>query len=289
MRQLTTLHCDTALAVFSREFTTTVFMGLWLLSQAIQGRSTLPRGRTLAELLLVGFVVQLIGNTCLQWAMGVVGLAISIPAFYGTVITTGAFLGWLWLGEHVTPRSIGAIVLLMTALVLLGLGAESTGKSVALENALSPTAWLLLLAVLGAGLAGIISGLLTITIRHSVMRGALPTAIAFLVPMTGAVSLGPVSLYRLGWTALCHTSGEQLLYMGGAGVFNLLGFLAIINGLQRTTVLYANAVNASQVALAAIAGMMLFREPPNAWLILGVCLTIAGILGFDRPIENGEL
>jgi len=289
MRQLTTLHCDAALAVFSREFVTTVFMGLWLLSQVIQGRPTLPGGRTLGELLLVGFVVQLVANTCLQWAMGVVGLAISIPAFYGTVITTGAVLGRLWLGEHVTPRSLGAIILLMTALVMLGIGAESAGDTIASQDALSRTTWMILLAVLGAGLAGIISGLLTITIRHSVMQGALPTAIAFLIPMTGAVSLGPLSLYRLDWTALCNTSGEQLLFMGGAGVFNLLGFLAIIHGLQRTTVLYANAVNASQVALAAVAGMMLFREPPNAWLLIGVCLTIAGILGFDRPVENGEL
>ncbi len=289
MRRLTALRCDTALAVFSREFVTTVLVGIWLLGQALRGRSTLPRGRTLGQLLLVGFFVQLIGNTCLQWAMGIVGLAVSIPAFYGTVITTGALLGQVWLGERVSPRSIAAIMLLMIALVLLGLGAETTGKSIAPQDALPPTTSVLILAVAGAGLAGVISGLLTITIRHSVIQATLPMAIAFLVPMTGAITLGPVSLYRLGLPALWNTPGEQIALMVAAGTFNLLGFLAIIHGLQRTTVLYANAVNASQVAMAAVAGMMLFHEPPNPWLLLGVFLTIGGILGFDRPTENTEL
>ena len=54
--------------------------------------------------------------------------------------------------------------------------------------------------------------------------------------------------------------------MAAAGVFNLIGFLGLIYGLQRTTVVHANVVNASQVAMAAVAGMALFHEPPNPWL-----------------------
>ena len=48
---------------------------------------------------------------------------------------------------------------------------------------------------------------------------------------------------------------------------------------------HANVVNASQVAMAAVAGMALFREPPNPWVLLGVGLTIVGHLWIDRPAE----
>ena len=76
--------------------------------------------------------------------------------------------------------------------------------------------------------------------------------------------------------------------MAAAGVFNLIGFLALIHGLQRTTVVHANVVNASQVAMAALAGMALFHEPPNPWVLLGVGLTIVGIVWIDRPAEAVE-
>ena len=89
--------------------------------------------------------------------------------------------------------------------------------------------------------------------------------------------------------ALLNTPWEQLAPDGRAGVFNLIGFLAIIHGLQRTTVVHANVVSASQVAMAAVAGMALFHEPPNPWLLLGVGLTIAGILRFDRPADGGAM
>ena len=52
----------------------------WLLYQAIRGRPTLPSGRTLAQILLVGLLIQVVGNVCVQWALGVVGLAVTIPA-----------------------------------------------------------------------------------------------------------------------------------------------------------------------------------------------------------------
>ena len=58
----------------------------------------------------------------LQWALGIVGLAISIPAIFGAMITGGAVLGHFWLGERVSRRSMAAIGLLLASLVLLGTG-----------------------------------------------------------------------------------------------------------------------------------------------------------------------
>jgi DME family drug/metabolite transporter len=144
------------------------------------------------------------------------------------------------------------------------------------------------LGVAAAALAGAVYALLNVTIRHSVTRTALPCAVAFLVPLTGAVSLGPIALVRSGVPALSSASVELILLMAAAGLFNIIGFLAFIYGLQRTTVVYANAVNASQVAMAAVAGMTIFAEPPNPWLLLGIGLTIVGIVWIDRPAEAFE-
>ena len=287
MRQLTVLRCDPFWAVFNRELVTTAIVAPWLLYQAIRGRPTLPSGRTLGRLLLVGLLIEVVGNVCVQWALGVVGLVVTIPVLVGAMITGGTVLGRVWLAERVSLRSWGAIALLLVALVLLGIGAEATGPSVAAADMVSAGPFLLLLGVAAAGLAGGVFALLSTTIRHSVTRTTLPTAVAFLVPLMGVVSLGPLSVGRLGLAPLWTTPPQQYALMAAAGVFNLIAFLGLINGLQRTTVVYANMLTASQVAMAAVAGMILFHEPPNAFLLLGICLTIGGILRFDRPTDGG--
>lgn len=289
MRQLTILECDPVWAVFNRELVTAVAIGPWLFYQAGRGRLAFPTGRTLGLLVLTGLMVEVVANLCIQWALGVVGLAVVVPASFGVMITGGAVLGHFWLGEAVSARSTAAIGLLLVALVLLGMGVEAAGPSIADPNAARMSPLMLVLGVAAASLAGGVFALLNVTIRHSVTRTTLPIAIAFLIPMLGAVSLGPLSLSRSGWQLIWSTSWEQYVLMAAAGAFNLIAFLAFVNGLQRTTVVHANAVNASQVAMAAVAGVAMFHESPNAWLLLGVFLTIGGILAFDRPTESGGL
>ena len=237
----------------------------------------------------MGLLIQVVGNVCAQWSLGVVGLAITIPAVFGLLMTGGAVLGHFWLGERVSLRSMAAIALLLASLVLLGQGAESAGRSIGASDAISASPLMLALAVAAAGLAGAVFAVLNITIRHSVTRTTLPMAIAFLIPMTGVISLGPIFIFRLGIDQLAHTPWEQLALMAAAGLFNLIGFVALIHGLQRTTVVHANALNASQVAMASVAGIALFHESPNPWLLVGVFLTIVGTLWIERPADAGSL
>ncbi len=288
MRQLADMHCDTFWAVFNRELVTTVVVGAWLLWQAVRGRRCLPAGRQLGLLLLVGLLIQVAGNVCFQWSLGVVGLAVTIPAIFGAMITSGAVIGRFWLGEPVSGRSITAIAMLLGSLALLGVSAGTAGRSIAQAEAVTPNPPVMILAVAAAVLAGSVYALLSAVIRHSVTRNTTPAAAAFLVTLMGVVSLGPICVYRLGIPALLETPVDQFALMIAAGVFNLVAFLALIHGLQRTTVVHASAVNASQVAMAALAGVLLFAEPPTVWLLLGVCLTIFGIVWIDRPAEAIE-
>jgi drug/metabolite transporter (DMT)-like permease len=286
MRQLTTLQCDPLWTIFGRELVTAALVGPWIAYRILRGRPTMPRGRTLRYLLVGGVVIQVVGNVGVQWALGVVGLAVTIPAVFAVSITSGAAMGHAALGERVSIRSAAAIALLLVSLGLLGVGAEAVGQAIAGAGKVGPM--VVAAAVAAAGLAGGVYSALNIVIRHSVTRSTLPCAVAFLIPLTGVVTMGPIALMQSGVPTLPGLSCQELLLMAAAGVFNLIGFLGLIYGLQRTTVVYANAVNASQVAMAAVAGMALFAEPPNPWLLLGVGLTIVGIVWIDRPTEAFE-
>jgi drug/metabolite transporter (DMT)-like permease len=72
-----------------------------------------------------------------------------------------------------------------------------------------------------------------------------------------------------------------------AGLFNTAAFLAFTRSLQIATVVYVNALNATQACLAALAGVLLFGEALSPELALGVVLTIAGILLIRRRQVRG--
>jgi drug/metabolite transporter, DME family len=189
---------------------------------------------------------------------------------------------------------MGAIALLLIALVLLGLGAESAGNpsadasQAAITNPGVPSAGTLLMiqAVFVAGVAGTAYALLSIAIRHTMNAATQMSTLMFIITGIGVLTLGPLSIHRQGLDGLLTTPWEQLAWTLAAGVFNLLGFAAITKGLHVTTVVHANLLNASQVAIAAVAGIFIFRESPDFWLLLGVALTVGGIFLVDRPVAE---
>ena len=291
MRQLAALHADETWVICNKELVTVVLVGPWLLYRAFCRLPILPPKRLLAILVLVGLTVQLGANLGVQWALGIVGLAVTIPAIFGVMLTASAVLGRVFLLEPVSQRSATAIGLLLASLVLLGLAAGvaaerkdgSAGQS-ALDE---PGLLLVILAVGAACLAGAVYAVLTTTIRHLVTQATPPSTVVFVTTLMGVLSMAPLSVYRLGTQSLLQTPPKQVAWMIAAGMLNLIAFLAITKGLQLVTVIHANVLNASQVAMAALAGMLLFREPLTAWLIAGVVATIVGIAMFDRP-EDGD-
>ena len=112
------------------------------------------------------------------------------------------------------------------------------------------------------------------------------SAVVVLITGVGVLVLGPLSVYRMGTAALLATPPMFFVWTTVAGVCNLVAFVALIRGLQLTTVVHVNMLNAAQVALAAVAGIFLFHETPDPWLILGVALTITGIVLIGRPTDR---
>jgi len=279
MRQLAAIEADPVWSICVKEAVTVLVVGPWLVLGTLRGRVAWPAGRLLACLMAAALAVQLAGNLSLQWSYGIVGLAIAIPALFSMLLGGGAVMGYLLLGERVSRRAMAAIAILVGALVFLGQGAEKSSQAIAATT--DP-----MLVALGFGaacLAGTTYASLGIALRGLASRPPHLGAVAVTVTGIGAVSLAPLSVHRLGFEGLLATPPDQFLWMLAAGSFNLVAFLAITKGLQLITVVHANVLNASQVAMAAVAGLVLFHEPPSPWLLLGVGLTLLGILVYGRP------
>jgi drug/metabolite transporter (DMT)-like permease len=294
MRQVSALHCDPSWGVCLKESFTVLVVGPYLIYRLIRGLPVFPPFKILVILIFAGLTDQLLGNLGWQWAVGIVGLAVTVPATFGVMIAASALFGRLILGEKVTPRSMGAIGVLLVSLVLLSMGAESAGKAMAessqasIANLSLPSSNTLLVAeaVLVAGVAGAAFALLSIAIRHTMNAATQQSTLMFIITGIGVIILGPISLHRQGLEVLLATPWEQFSWILAAGVFNLLGFIGLTKGLQLTTVVHANVLSASQVAMSALAGMFIFFEPPNGWILLGVALTVLGIFLVDRPLAD---
>lgn len=265
-----------------KEVVTVAVIGPWILLRACRGHPVLPPPRLLVALILTGLAVQLAGNLSVQWALGVVGLAVTLSAIFGVMLTAAALFGFVFLGERVAPRAIAAIALLILAVVLLELGAGTAADS---QGQAASSLWIAL-GVAAACLGGLMFATLSTVIRKTVSARVPITTIVFVITGMGVLSLGSLSLWRLGPQTLLHTDPQQMAWMLAAGTFNLVAFLAITKGLQLTTVVHANVLNASQVAMGAVAGIILFHESLNQWMILGVCLTVVGAILIGRPADS---
>ena len=73
-----------------------------------------------------------------------------------------------------------------------------------------------------------------------------------------------------------------------AGGFTSIAFFALTAALKHISIVRANLINASQIALTSLAGVWLFNEPMTRWMVIGTGLTIGGLLLMDRPREGEQ-
>lgn len=254
-----------------------LLVGPWLLYRTMGGRTALLSLKALAFLILLGLIGQFGGNLNLQFAFATLGLTITVPTVFGFVLVSSAVLGRLVLGERVSGRSAGAIGLLIAAMVLLGLGAGAANQSVGDETqAMVGPIWVAL-GIGAACLSGVCYAILSTGIRRVVSPAVGPAWVVFVTTSVGMVMLGAISVYRLGIPRLLDTRPDDLGFMLAAGVFNLVAYLALARGLQLTALVRVNVLNASQVAMCGVAGLLLFGEPPSWFLVLGAGMTILGM------------
>ena len=253
---------------------TVVLMAPVLVVLLLRGHKLMPSYTMLGAVILGGLAGQLGGNIAFQWSLSQIGVALSVPLSLGGMIVCAAIFGRAFLYEPVTPKAALALAILLASIGVLALGARAAGQQVSQTPVSLPR---LAAGVAAACLSGAAYSVLNVVLRYCITRGApLPTTL-FTVALTGLSALGALAFLRIGPAGISATTHEQWLLMLGAGLCNTIAFVSLTKSLQLTSIVYVNALNATQATLAALAGVLIFREPLSPWLALGVLLTIAGL------------
>lgn len=282
LRQLVTVDGGLAWDVWVsgvKAFPTAVIAGWLLLQRYRAGQSVLPDWNLLWPLVLTALVMQFGGNVGFQLSLRAIGLAISVPIVFSSIILSGAVVGRVALGDVVTVRTAVSMALMVISIGFLSAAAQTTGSPG------SSSSWIpggVAAGVMIALISGLSYGLCGVVIRR-VVRGSQPVASTlFIFSITGLVTLCPLSGAGLGWDGLSAIALSDWWIMLAAGTFNASGFFAITHALKLLTISRANVINASQNAFCAIGAVLLFAEPLTSLAIVGIGLTIAGLLTLDR-------
>ncbi len=281
LRDLAT-HVDPYWVSCVKAMPTVAIASVMMAGRAWRGLSIRLSLRALLSLTAVGVFAQLCGNVGFQWALQIVGLALAVPITHGTMMIGGAVAGRIWLGEPVTMRAAAAMLVLMVAIVVLATGAGEANASIVLAEVAARPTWDIAKGVAVTCLAGVAYALLGVVIRR-VGRGKFPiSSMLFIVCMTGVISLGAATFNTIGWQGMVATNGADWGMMLLAGLLNAVAFFALSKALHLVTVVHVNLVNASQVAMAAVAGVTFFHEAWTTALSVGVGLTVIGLLVMRR-------
>ena len=265
---------------------TLVFVIPWLLLRYQKGHRATPSRRLVLLMMAVSIVGHLAGNVVFQWSLGIIGLALAVPVTTGSMILASAVLGWWLLKEQVSNRTIVAILILFAAIVLLSFGSDEATESVLEDpDAAARSLKLATLSVLLVCGSGIGYALFGIVIRHCVQNGMRKPMVLFISSTVGCIVLLIATFISADASVISNTSPEDLTYMLLAGVCNFQAFACLVVALRLLTVTSVNLLNSSQIAIAAIAGVVFFNEPITTPLVLGVMLTIAGVMTIGSARE----
>ena len=257
------MHCDPVWVSAIKALPTATLVFPWLVLMTRRGQSLVPSIGMVAAIAAAGLGGQVVGNVSFQYALTVLGVALTVPLTLGGMIVAATILGRVFLHEPVTPRAVVSLTLLLVAICVLSVGARDAGESV---DRVAATPAHLIAAVAAGCLSGLAYAVLNVVIRYTVLRGMpLPTTL-FTVSLVGILALSTISWVRLGTATLLATEPRDLGLMLLAGVCNTVAFLALTKSLQLTSVVYVNALNATQAMLAALAGVMIFGEAHSPWL-----------------------
>ncbi|MCA8952819.1 MAG: DMT family transporter [Planctomycetes bacterium] len=254
--------------VFARGCVTLALSALMLWRAGIS-----PAGTRTGLLLLRG----IFGSSaliCFYAAVDRLPLAEATVVHQTSPLFTALLAAWL-LRERLEPMVLVATVICLGGVLLIAqpqtlLGAGDTVGTPALD-------W----RFVGVGLLGsVLSAFAYVTVRR-LGRSEHPLVVVFYFPVVTVVASAPFAIAWWVWP----TPTEWLLLVG-IGVVTQFGQLALTRGLTRAPAGRAMAVGYLQIALATIAGVILFDTIPNGWSIAGMALIAVGLLGNARQFRR---
>ena len=234
----------------------------------------LPPRQFWLTLIGIGVIYNVTGNAAFQISLTLSGLVLTVPISHSTMLWSAAFAGLLILGEPITRAVAVGVTLLIASLVFLTAGATNS------LHQMEPI--MIAVAVLTAMSAGASYGIGTAVYRRRVANRLTTEQALSIVTLTGMISTGVIAYLRVGLDGALATPLIVVLAMLAAGVANAVALTTISKALQYIAVAKANAINATQIALSALAGLLIFAEPVTILVLIGLGLTIAGLLSIGR-------
>jgi len=246
----------------------------------MSGKQAFPPRHKLLPLLAAATMMQYGGNACFTWALNKVGLILTVPIVFSTLISVSAILGRVFLKEPINKRTLASMGLLLLSIVSLSMAADSS-----FPNASSFT---IITGMILAGVSGMSYGANSIVIRQFLGGQFSVSSILLIMSTSGIVMLGIPAFFMMGPERIAEISPTQWRSMALAGVSNAIAFYAVSSALKYIPAVRANLLNASQTAMCAMAGILLFDEKLTLLSTLGIGLTIAGLtlLGIRRKKKS---
>lgn len=244
------------------------------------GLTTFPEWNLVWPITVAALFNQLGGNFAFQMSLRAIGLAISVPICFSTIICSGAIMGRIILKDQVSVRTAISIGLMIASIVFLS--SSATSRSADPHGTVSTAALSVPAGVALSMVSGLCYGVTGVYIRRAVRSHMRVEATLFLFSAAGFLVLCPISLCLLPLSTITAITSGEWLTIATAGIFNAIGFYAITHAMRFLTISRANVINASQNALCAVGAVFLFQEQMSFLGVIGFALTIAGLLALDR-------
>lgn len=263
---------------------TIVFLTPYLLAMKWTGRRVAVSPHLIPRFALVSLIGQVGGNGSFQFALTKIGLAATVPITLGSLLIASAILGRWMLGESVRRRTAIAIAILIVAVFLLA----QSGTTAAAGIAGDALRWEQFSGAIFAVGSGVSYAIFSTTMRLSMQQGLQSATAMWISGMVGTTALLGIVLSRISLESLSELPVGLWQSMVLAGVFNFVAFVAITTAMRVLPIVAVHLLNASQVAMAATAGVVLFNEPTTWKLVTGIALTMSGliVLATRRPAKT---
>ncbi|MBA63473.1 MAG: hypothetical protein CMJ76_14040 [Planctomycetaceae bacterium] len=275
--------CDPVWVSCVKAVPTILIVFPWLVWHYQKNERKICPPRIVVGLVLLSMTSHFLGNVGFQWSLNKIGISLAVPICLGVLIVTGALVDWWFLKDTPSRRTILSMFILITAVVVLSTGGKQAFAQLkqTLENP-DANPYLLVFAVGAVIVSGVNYGFFGAVIKVVGNRGVSQPAIMTIISITGFLFLLVISASNGSWEVPRNLAADNLLQMILAGVCNAIAFVALVSAIKILSVTRYNLVNASQAALGAITGAVIFQEPVSGWMVGGIILTIIGLMVMKR-------
>ena len=295
----------------------------WLILRFFQGRYRHTSKRLLLFVALAAVLCELVGARLHVLGFAVIGLVVAVPLVQSSTLLGTAFFGRLFLGDPLSKKRMVAIAVLITSVILLSIGKEATAVLPAestVPDTARQDAGLFFLVAAGTVVAGIAYSIYIVTLRYAIRKywddsGSVWLSLQFThwagydiprqrdlqaeertyspfpvtlmlctVLVVGVVTFG-LCLFFSGRGTLSFVDVPAVAWriIPIAGVANMIGLHFQIQGLRMTSAVQASLIAVGQIVVLSFIGFFFFNEPVNVLVVLGLILTLSGVVMAARP------